>query len=192
MQNDKHITKIRDFIKRTPIFSSMDIERIVKDKNYAHLILSKLTKKEEIFRLTKGSYSAFNDPTFSVFCFKPSYIGLYEALSLRNLWEQETNTTIITIKKVRGGIKKILGTNVIVRRIKPKYFFGFDYIKYDNFYIPVSDLEKTLIDLVYFKESLTWQILKNLKNKIDKRKMLKYLKAYPKNFQKLVLGKIKM
>jgi predicted transcriptional regulator of viral defense system len=192
MQNDKHITKIRDFIKRTPIFSSMDIERIVKDKNYAHLILSKLTKKEEIFRLTKGSYSAFNDPTFSVFCFKASYIGLYEALSLRNLWEQETNTTIITIKKVRGGIKKILGTNVIVRRIKPKYFFGFDYIKYDNFYIPVSDLEKTLIDLVYFKESLTWQILKNLKNKIDKRKMLKYLKAYPKNFQKLVLGKIKM
>ncbi len=192
MQKDKHITKIRDFIKRTPVFSSMDIERIVKDKNYAHLILSKLTKRGEIFRLTKGFYSASNDPTFSVFCFKPSYLGLYEALSLRNLWEQETNTTIITIKKVRDGVRKILEANVIVRRIKPKYFFGFDYIKYDSFYIPVSDLEKTLIDLVYFKESLTWKILKNLKNKIDKRKMLKYLKAYPKNFQKLVLGKIKI
>jgi predicted transcriptional regulator of viral defense system len=192
MQKDKHITKIRDFVEKTPVFSSKDIERIIKDKNYAHLILSKLTKRGEIFRLTKGFYSTFNDPTFSVFCFKPSYLGLYEALSLRNLWEQETNTIIITIKRVRGGIRKILGANVIVRRIKPKYFFGFDYIKYDNFYIPVSDLEKTLIDLVYFKESLTWQILKNLKNKIDKRKMLKYLKAYPKNFQKLVLGKIKI
>jgi predicted transcriptional regulator of viral defense system len=192
MQKDKHITKIRDFIKKTPVFSSKDIERIAKDKNYAHLILSKLTKKEEIFRLTKGFYSAFNDPTFSVFCFKPSYLGLYEALSLRNLWEQEVNTTIITIKKVRNGIRKILETNVIIKRIKPKYFFGFDYIKYDNFYIPVSDLEKTLIDLIYFKEPLTGQVLKNLKNKIDKKKMLKYLKAYPKNFQKLVLGKIKI
>jgi predicted transcriptional regulator of viral defense system len=170
MQKDKHIAKIRDFIKRTPVFSSKDIERIVKDKNYAHFILSKLTKKEEIFRLTKGFYSAFNDPTFSVFCFKPSYLGLYDALSLRNLWEQETNTTIITIKKVRTGIRKILETNVIIKRIKPKYFFGFDYIKYDNFYIPVSDLEKTLIDLIYFKEPLTWQILRNLKNKIEKRK----------------------
>ncbi len=192
MQKDKHLPKIRDFIKRTPVFLSKDIERITKDKNYAHLILSKLTKKGEIFRLTKGFYSAFNDPTFSVFCFKPSYLGLYDALSLRNLWEQEVNTTIITIKKVRTGIRKILETNVIIKRIKPKYFFGFDYIKYDNFYIPVSDLEKTLIDLVYFKEPLTWQILKNLKNKIDEKKMLKYLKAYSKDFQKLFLGKIKI
>jgi predicted transcriptional regulator of viral defense system len=156
------------------------------------LILSKLTKKEEIFRLTKGFYSAFNDPTFSVFCFKPSYLGLYDALSLRNLWEQETNATIITTKKVRTGIRKILEANVTIKRIKQKYFFGFDYIKYDNFYIPVSDLEKTLIDLVYFKEPLTWQILRNLKNKIDEKKMLKYLKAYPKDFQKLVLSKIKI
>jgi predicted transcriptional regulator of viral defense system len=192
MQRDKHITKIKDFIGKTPVFLSKDIERIVKDKNYAHLILNKLTKKEKIFRLTKGFYSTFNDPTFSVFCFKPSYLGLYEALSLRNLWEQEVNTTIITIKKVRTGVRKILGTNVIIKRIKPEYFFGFDYIKYGNFYIPVSDLEKTLIDLVYFKEPLTWQILRNLKNKIDKKKMLKYLKSYPKNFQKLVLDKIKI
>jgi len=192
MQKNKYITKIRDFIKRTPIFSSRDIERIVKDKNYAHLILSKLTKKGEIFRLTKGFYSAFNDPTFSVFCFKPSYLGLYEALSLRNLWEQETNTIIITTKRVRGGVRKILEANVIIKRINPKYFFGFDYIKYDNFYIPVSDLEKTLIDFVYFKEPLPWQILRNLKNKIEKKKILKYLKYYPKDFQKLVLSKIKI
>jgi len=192
MQKDKHITKIRDFVEKTPVFSSKDIERIVKDKNYAHLILNKLTKKGEIFRLTKGFYSAFNDPTFSVFCFKPSYLGLYEALSLRNLWEQEVNTTIITIKKVRTGIRKILETNVIIKIINPKYFFGFDYIKYDNFYIPASDLEKTLIDLIYFKEPLTGQVLKNLKNKIDKKKMLKYLKAYPKNFRRLALSKIKI
>ena len=191
MQKVKHIAKIRNFIKRTPVFSSKDIERITKNKNYAHLILSKLENKGEIFRLVKGFYSSFNDPTFSVFCFKPSYIGLYDALSLRNLWEQETNTTIITTKRVRSGIRKILESTVFIKRIKPKYFFGFDYVKYSDFYIPVSDIEKTLIDLIYFKESLTWQILKNLKKKIEKKKFLKYLKFYPKNFRKLVLEKIK-
>jgi len=45
MRKDKHIAKIRDFIKRTPIFSSKDIERITKNKNYAHLILNKLTNR---------------------------------------------------------------------------------------------------------------------------------------------------
>jgi len=142
MRKDKHIAKIRDFIKRTPIFSSKDIERITKNKNYAHLILNKLTNRWEVFRFIKGFCTSFNDPTFSVFWFKPSYIGLYDALSLRNLWEQETNTIIITNKRVRSGIRKILDSNVIIKRIKPKYFFGLDYVKYDNFYIPVSDTEK--------------------------------------------------
>jgi len=192
MQKVKHIEKIRNFIKRTPVFSSKDIERITKNKNYAHLILSKLENKGEIFRLIKGFYSSFNDPVFSVFCFKPSYIGLYDALSLRNLWEQETNTTIITTRRVRSGIRKILESNVFIKRIKSEYFFGFDYVKYGDFYIPVSDIEKTLIDLIYFKESLTWQILKNLKKKIEKKKLLKYLKSYPENFRKLVLEKIKL
>ena len=192
MRKDKHIAKIRDFIKRTPIFSSKDIERITKNKNYAHLILNKLTNRGEIFRFVKGFYTSFNDPTYSVFCFKPDYIGLYEAFSLRNLWEQETNTIIITTKRVRSGIRKILDSNVIIKRIKPKYFLGFDYLKYDNFYIPVSDLEKPLIDLIYFKEPLTSQILKNIKKTIEKKKILKYLKSYPKNFQKFVLEKIEI
>jgi predicted transcriptional regulator of viral defense system len=190
MKKTKHIDKIRNFIAKTPVFTSKDIERITKNKKYAHLILTKLTAKKEIFRLTKGFYSKFEDPIFSVFCFKPAYLGLYEALSLRNLWEQETNTIIITTKKVRTGKRNILDSNVIVKRINPKYFFGFDYLPYGNFYLPVSDLEKTLIDIIYFKEYLSPSLLKRIRKKINSEKLKEYLKSYPKNFQEFALKRI--
>jgi len=190
MEKTKHINKIRNFISKTPVFTSRDIEKLTKNKKYAHLILTKLAQRREIFRLTKGFYSKFEDPIFSIFCFKPGYLGLYEALSLNNFWEQETNVTIITLKKVRVGKKNILESNVIIKRINPKYFFGFDYLPYDSFYLPVSDLEKTLIDLIYFKESLPLTFLKELRKKIDFKKIKNYLKPYPKNFQKIVLKKL--
>ncbi len=190
MEKTKHIDKIRNFISKTPVFTSKDIERITKNKKYTHLILTKLNKRGEIFRLTKGFYSKFEDPIFSVFCFKPAYLGLYEALSLRNLWEQETNTIIITTKKARIGKRNILDSNVIVKRINPKYFFGFDYLPYENFYLPVSDLEKTLIDIIYFKEQLSVSLLKKLRKKINLEILKKYLRSYPKDFQKIALKKI--
>ena len=100
--------KIREFIKSVPVFRVRDVEIIVGNRNYAHLILYKLEKKGEIKRITKGWYSIYEDPVFSVFCFKPSYIRLHEALSLHNLWEQETNVIIITARKIRNGIRKFL------------------------------------------------------------------------------------
>jgi predicted transcriptional regulator of viral defense system len=181
-----HINKIREFIKSVPVFRVRDIELLVGNRNYAHLILHKLTKKGEIKRVVKGWYSLYDDPIVSVFCFKPAYVGLQEALSLHNLWEQETNVVIITTKKVRVGIREILGNNVILRTIEPKYFFGFDLIKYENFFVPVSDIEKTLIDFVYFKESLARETLREIIKRIDKQKLIEYLKKYPSKFRQKV------
>jgi len=181
-----HINKIREFIKSVPVFRVRDIELLVGNRNYAHLILHKLTKKREIKRVIKGWYSLYDDPIVSVFCFKPAYVGLQEALSLHNLWEQETNVVIITTKKVRVGLREILGNNVILRTIEPKYFFGFDLIKYENFFVPVSDIEKTLIDFVYFKESLTRETLREIIKRMDKQKLIEYLKKYPSKFKQKV------
>jgi predicted transcriptional regulator of viral defense system len=181
-----HINKIREFIKSVPVFRVRDIELLVGNRNYAHLILHKLTKKGEIKRVVKGWYSLHDDPIVSVFCFKPAYVGLQEALSLHNLWEQETNVVVITTKKVRGGIREILGNNVILRTIEPKYFFGFDLIKYENFFVPVSDIEKTLIDFVYFKESLARETLREIIKRMNKQKLIEYLKKYPSKFKQKV------
>ena len=48
-------------------------------------------------------------------------------------------------------------------------------------------MEKTLIDMVYFKEKLSSESLKEIKKRINKRKLNSYLKAYPKNIKERVL-----
>ncbi len=182
----KHITKIKNLIKEMTVFRASDIERITQDKNYTHLLLHNLMKKKEIFRIKKGWYSTIENPVLSVFCFRPAYLGLQSALSLHNIWEQETNPVIMTNKKVRRGVREIFGNNVIIRHIPPKYFFGFDFIDSEDYSLPVSDLEKTLIDLLYFKQKTDKELLEILKRKTDKKKIELYLKEYPTEFRRKI------
>ena len=80
-----------------------------------------------------------------------------------------------------------MDNNVYLRYLPSKYFFGFELIRYGDFYLPVSDFEKTLIDFTWFKEHLSESALKQLKQKIKKEKLKKYLKKYPEEFQKKVI-----
>jgi len=182
----KHLNKIREFLKTTPIFRAKDAELIVKDKNYSNLLLHNLVRRGEIKRVTRGWYSLHEDPIVSVFCFRPAYIGLQESLSLHDLWEQETNVVIATTRKVRTGLREIMGSNVIIHRISQKFFFGFESFNYGNFFVPVSDIEKTLIDLVYFNETPGKDILREIKKRINREKLRSYLKHYPLKFRKRV------
>lgn len=179
----KHLTRVRDFMRSTPVFRVRDVELIVGNKEYSYLILHNLLKKGEIRRVTKGWYTLHEDPVVSVFCFKPAYIGLQEALSFRDLWEQETNVVIVTTRRIRTGIRKFLDNNVILHRIDQKYFFGFDYLKYENFFVPVSDAEKSLIDLVYFNETPGKDVLRELKRRTNGQKLEEYLEHFPLTFK---------
>ncbi len=67
-------------------------------------------------------------------------------MSFHNLWEQETCPVIITTREVRTGIRKVFSSNVLLRRISKKYLFNYDYYKYGDFVLPVSDIEKIFID----------------------------------------------
>jgi len=182
----KHLKEVMNFLEKSLVVSSRDIALIVKNRNYAYLLARNLIKRGIIKRIVKGFYSLHEDPVITVFCFKPSYIGLQEALSLHNLWEQETSTIIITAKRIRPGVRKVFGSNVILHRLSPKYLFGYELMEYGNFHIPVSDIEKTLIDLVYFNEVLDKKVLTRIKKKIDRKKLEKYLKPYSKKFKKKV------
>jgi len=175
----KVIGKVREYLKRTPVASINSISRIVGCKSYAYLLLNHLVKKGEVFRITKGYYSIQSDPTLLVLCIKPSYLGLEDALSFHNLWEQETIPVIITPRKIRQGERKVLGHNVLIRRILPKYFFGWDLVKYGNFLVPVSDVEKTLIDLVYFRKRIDKHLARRFRKRADREKLAGYLRKYP-------------
>jgi predicted transcriptional regulator of viral defense system len=190
MGKKKHMNSVIELFEKTPVVSSRDIMLVVKkskDSSYAHLLVHNLIKNGRIKKIVKGFYTIHDDPVISVFCFKPSYIGLQDALSFLNLWEQESNVVIITSRKVRTGPRKILGSNVILHNIKPKYLFGFELMKYGDFFVPVSDIEKTLIDFVYFGENLDSETLDAIKKRIDIEKMNKYLNYYPKKTREKIL-----
>ena len=186
----KYLREIKDFFRKTPVVSSRDIRMHVRS-SYRHLLVSNLIKRGKVKRVVKGFYTIHEDPTVSVFCFRPAYIGLQEALSMHNLWEQEATLVIVTAKKVKKNSIEVFGNNVILHRIKPKYVFGFDMVKYGDFYVPVSDIEKTFIDLVYFNEIPDKKLIKEIKRRINFKKLKGYLRAYPKNTRKRILAFLK-
>lgn len=188
---EKHIKKVREFFRKTPIVDIKSVKMMVGRSDYAYLIVNHMLKRGEIKRITKGYYSIHDDPVLTAYCFKPCYIGLEEAMSFHGVWEQETNVVLITTKNVRRGIRKVFGANVLIRNILPKYFFGFDYFKYGDFTVPISDIEKTFIDIIYFRrggKGLDNKMLKEFRKRIDSRKLNSYLKKYPLKFRKSVLA----
>jgi len=194
MGKQKYLSDIEDLFKKSPVVSFNSIERIIKNKKnvkqYSRHLVRNLLLKGKIKKLAKGYYTTEDNISLSVFCFKPAYFGLQDALSYHDLWEQETVPVIITTRKVRQGIRKILGLNVLIRRISSKYFFGFEYIRDGDFYFPVSDIEKTFIDMIYYKLYMDKEVLKEFKKRIDKKKLKNYLKVYPERIRNRVLGLI--
>lgn len=182
----KYIQEVREFFKKSPVVSISSLKKFIKkkDKRYVHLLINNLIKKQEIKKITKGFYTTHEDPSLLVFCFKPAYLGLQDALSIHNLWEQETVPVIITVKKIRRGARKVFGNNVLLRKLDKKYFFGIEYIKQGDFYFPCSDIEKTFIDMLYFRQNLDKETLKEIKQRINKKKLEKYLRNYPGRFRK--------
>lgn len=194
MGKEKYLKRVKDLFEKSPVVEASSIARIVgykkHVKQYYKQLIRNLILNGSIKRLIKGHYTTHNDPSLAVFCFTPAYLGLQDALSFHNLWEQETIPIIITTRKVRQGIRKILGANVLIRRIAKKYFLGFEYYKQDRFYLPYSDIEKTFIDIIYFKEQLGKEVIKELAKKINKRKLLLYLKKYPKGLKEKALNSL--
>ena len=185
-----HLEKIESLFEKSPVINFKSIERIIgktKNSNYAKLLVYNLLKKGKIRKIGKGIYTKHNEISLAVFSFKPAYLGLQSALSHYGLWEQETIPVIITIKKVRRGIRNLMGRNVLLRNINKKYFFGSEYILEGNFYLPYSDLEKTLIDMVVFNQKFDGKALKNIQKKINKSKLLNYLRKYPLKIRERVI-----
>ena len=191
MGKQKYLSDIENLFKKSPVVSFKSIEKIIKNKKnvkqYSKQLVRNLISKNKIRKLAKGYYTSHDEVSFSVFCFKPAYFGLQDALSIYELWEQETIPIIITTRKVRQGIRKILGTNVLTRRISSKYLFGFDYYKDGDYYFPYSDIEKTFIDMIYFRQPMDGEVLEEFKKKINIKKLKLYLKKYPKRIAERVL-----
>jgi hypothetical protein len=194
MGKEKYQKKVLDLFEKSPIVCFKSIENIVKEKKnikqYTKQLIRNLLMQDKIKIIGKGFYSKYEDPALFVLCLQNSYLGLHSALSYYNLWEQETNPVILTPNRIKQGIRVINGQNVLIKNINKKYVVGVEYHKDGSFYLPYSDIEKTFIDLIYFKIKLDKEIYKKFVKILNKNKLKIYLKKYPKKFQYRVLREI--
>lgn len=174
----KYVSRLAESFSTQPAFGAGEVKRLFPEisTGYLDVLLHNLEKKKKIHRISRGIYTFRDDPQVVGFAFRPFYYGLQDAMSLLEIWEQETNPVVITPRKVRTGLRQFEGSNYLVRRVNRKMFFGFEQVKYGDIWIPVSDIEKTFIDLVYFDNNIPEDALKAFKRRIDKEKLTAYLK----------------
>ncbi|MGC8587389.1 MAG: hypothetical protein ACP5K9_03850 [Candidatus Micrarchaeia archaeon] len=84
------------------------------------------------------------------------------------------NPIVITASKAKPGMKEIMGHRVIVRRIAKRMMFGFEYVKYSGLFVPVSSIEKTIIDFAYYRIRLGSEDMRALLGSADRRKLMVY------------------
>ena len=188
----KYLNKLRQHYNSYdyPVFTLTDIRVFLSNdgvsQRYLKIMLNNLIKKKEIIHVAKGVYTFHKDAAVVGFAFRPFYYGLEDALSYRNLWTQNTNPIVLTAKNVREGTRKFVESNYAVKRVAPELFFGFDFIKYYEMWLPVSDPEKTLIDLVYYHHGIRADALEKLSVSLDLQKLDGYLKTYSDNLRRKV------
>ncbi|MEM3191933.1 MAG: hypothetical protein QW292_07565 [Candidatus Parvarchaeota archaeon] len=146
-----------------------------------------MIEKKKIFRVARGVYTVHNNAEVIGFAFSPFYYGLTYAMSYYNVWEERANPSIVTTRIVRGGQRSSMGMNISIFRLPRHLFFGYTLVKGDLFYYPVSDLEKVLIDLVYFDINLRGEIIARLISKLNKQKLHDYMLRCPENLRKKVI-----
>ena len=118
------------------------------------------------------------------------YFGLFTALVLSGL-THETYTTVFIINDRLSRSKPIQVNGTPVRIIKSRRdIFDFGIVTRDS--LRFSDLEKTLLDFLYFAnygtlpKSLAWRLWKEYYRMANLMKLKEYSKKYPRSIRKVV------
>jgi len=165
------------FTKQT-LFNTDDARRFLSSigasEGYIRLMLHNLVHAGKLLRIGKGVYTYQRNESIIGFRFRPFYYGLQYALTIRRIWTQQSVPVILTKSRANPGVRDLMGIRVILHRINDKAFFGFDYINYGGIFVPVSDVEKTLLDFTYYGISLDRETLSALENAVNRKKLAEY------------------
>ena len=146
-------------LARKKIFTIDEATKITGlDKNTLKVLLSRLEKRGWVERIEKGKYIIIplgaekGEYTLHEFIIgsllvKPSAIAYWSALNYHGFTEQIPNTVFVqtTARKKRQDLR-IFGVRYKIIRIKPEKFFGIEKIWIEEFQVPITDREKTVID----------------------------------------------
>ncbi len=180
----KKYEKFIEELKKSGAFSFKVVESKM-GKNYAKLFIHNLLSKGEIVKLCKGWYSFKKSPYMILIPLGKAYVGLGSAAILHGAWNQAVALTVLSpyaSSKIKAQERIVAGEKVLIRKISQKMYFGYElfYLKEIDEWIRVSDPEKTLIDMIYFSYPFLDEILPELKKKINREKLKKYIQLMKK------------
>ncbi|MBO8175045.1 MAG: type IV toxin-antitoxin system AbiEi family antitoxin domain-containing protein [Thermococcus sp.] len=146
-------------LARKKIFTIDEAAKITGiDKNALKVLLSRLEKRGWVERIEKGKYIIIplgaekGEYTLHEFIIgsllvKPSAIAYWSALNYHGFTEQIPNTVFVqtTARKKRQDLR-IFGVRYKIVRIKPEKFFGIEKVWIEEFQVPITDREKTVVD----------------------------------------------
>ena len=189
----KYAKDFIEYFSPFPVFTARDARLFFMKRKagagYYRLFMHNMVKRGRVLPIVRGSYTLNDDPFVAGFAFSPFYYGLETVLAHYKLWDYPTPITIVTTNRVRKSGIVLLGRNAGLKKIQKRYFFRYSMIPYgDNFYIPMADMEKTIIDSVYFNSPFSEAVYAAMAERVDKSKLLHYLNRYSGAIKRRVLN----
>lgn len=159
------------------VFDINELSRILGvSKRAASVYVNRMIKKKLLFKIEKNKVAVCDDIFIvSSQILFPSYLSLTSALYMHNSFSQIINKIYILTTKKRK-MAKIFGTEIIFVNINPKLLFGYRKVKKGESFINLADLEKAIIDCLYFPRYCRIGYLMHGLKKVNIKKFESYIR----------------
>lgn len=163
------------------VFSLNDVVKITgQDKVVVKSTLSRLTGQGKIIRLKPNYYSLRKIENKFMFqqLFPETYIGLHSALEFYGSTTQRfNNLDLISGKTLKK--QTVEGTEINFHKVKKELFSGYRKVKINTSEVFVSNIEKTIVDCIYFSSIVYLtevdRFIKKYKHELNKELIIQYL-----------------
>lgn len=162
-------------VKEKPVFGVEDLVKQGVPQDYAKTLLYRMNKREEITRIERDKYTAFEDPMLvAPYLSKPSYLSLWTSLRFHNVTQQSPFTLEVVTSRPRYNQElEFKGSKIHFYKIKPEMMFGYSYEVYENKRVPLASPEKAVIDGIYLN-AIPLEEVKGIIPDLDEEKLRSY------------------
>ena len=194
---EKRLKDIEDIIASAGrIVTAKSVYRALS-KKYSRLVLKKrlyeLKERGWLVPLRRGLYFVSDISSRGFVNVSPfviaaafnenSYISMDSALSFYGLFEQSLRTTS-SVTPYKSKKYAFQGSTYRYMKIRKQLYFGFKSANAEGYYFKIAELEKVILDYLYFKNDtysmdLLIEKLKKAKDRLDTVKLFGYAKKFP-------------
>lgn len=158
-----------------PVFSLGDISQIINNRVYAKKFLKRMLDEGKIYKIRKNIYTLHKDPLLvSTFLVKPSYVSGASALAFHKCITQIPSEVFCATLKNNKSVK----FGEVINFVHTNYLFGFEFVDYEGFKMPMATPEKAIIDSF---SSIPISIFEEAFEDINEGRIVEYLKKIKKS-----------